>query len=216
MESHRSLNKNFTQSRKEITPLPQCKSATFDLRPSTFDLRPSLILERNNMKVSVAPYNTDWPRIYEAEANKLREVPGKQFVDIHHIGSTAVPGMPAKPVIDIMMLVWNIETVDACNEKFVRLGYEAMGEYGISGRRFFRKGDKTRTHHVHVFEANSSEAERHLAFRDYLIAHPDEALEYGQLKQRLAQRFPNDIEAYIDGKNDFIKELEQKALKWYK
>ncbi|MEB3233517.1 MAG: GrpB family protein, partial [Leptolyngbyaceae bacterium] len=96
------------------------------------------------------------------------------------------------------------------------LGYEAMGEYGIPGRRYFRKhnSEGNRTHHLHIFQAESAEIHRHLAFRDYMIAHPDAAQAYSQLKQRLAAAHPTDIEAYMDGKDDFIKTMEQKALHW--
>lgn len=87
---------------------------------------------------------------------------------------------------------------------------------GISGRRYFRKGEDNRTHHVHIFQFNSKDVERHLAFRDFLRQHTDDAKRYGELKEMLAERFPNDIEAYMDGKNDFIKCLEKKAIKWYR
>ena len=96
------------------------------------------------------------------------------------------------------------------------LGYEAKGEVGILGRRYFRKNSPSgiRTHQVHAFAANSSEGERHLAFRDYMIAHPAEAQEYGELKRKLAREHPDDITAYSDGKEPFIKEHEARAIAW--
>ncbi len=93
------------------------------------------------------------------------------------------------------------------------LGYEALGEFGLPGRRYFRKGDNPRTHQVHVFQEGDVQVGRHLAFRDYLVAHPAEAAAYGELKARLAARFAGDYEAYMDG---FIKETERRALCWYR
>ena len=91
-----------------------------------------------------------------------------------------------------------------------------MGEYGIPGRRYFRKFNASgnHTHQVHAFQTASAEVKRHLAFRDYMIAHPIEAQAYGELKRRLAIEHPDDIEAYIDGKESFIKEHEAKAIIW--
>ena len=97
-----------------------------------------------------------------------------------------------------------------------KLGYEAMGEFGLSGRRYFRKENPSgiRTHQVHIYETNSPEIKRHLAFRDYMIAHPENAEQYSQLKQKLAQKHPYDIEGYMDGKDEFVKRMEKKAMEW--
>jgi N-acetylglutamate synthase-like GNAT family acetyltransferase len=96
------------------------------------------------------------------------------------------------------------------------LGYEAKGEFGIPGRRYFRLDDATglRTHQVHSFEIRSHNVIRHLAFRDYMRAHADIAAEYGELKQRLARENPHDMAAYIDGKDFFVKNHERRALHW--
>lgn len=96
------------------------------------------------------------------------------------------------------------------------LGYEVMGEYGIPGRRYFRKDNRegTRTHHIHAFEAGSAEVERHLAFRDYMIAHPGDAQRYSELKRRLAEKHPQSIDGYMDGKDGFIKEMDRRAAQW--
>ncbi|MGB6017650.1 MAG: GrpB family protein [Nodosilinea sp.] len=96
------------------------------------------------------------------------------------------------------------------------LGYEAMGEFGLSGRRYFRKDNAKgdRTHHVHAFQAGSSEIDRHLAFRDFMITHPDCAQQYSDLKRALAAQYPEDIDSYMDGKDEFVKSMEQRALQW--
>ena len=167
------------------------------------------------MRVVVTNYNPKWPRMFEAETDMIREVFGDELLAVHHIGSTSVPGLKAKPIIDIMPLVKNIEIVDKFNDKMIALGYEPMGEYGIPGRRFFRKGGDHRTHHIHIFQLGSTEVQRHLALPEYLLQHADDAKSYGELKESLAESFPNDIEAYMDGKNDFVKNLERKAIKWY-
>lgn len=166
------------------------------------------------MRVVVNHYNPQWPGMFEAEATRIRDIFGEELLALHHIGSTSVPGLKAKPIIDMIPVVQNIDVVDQYNDKMIALGYEPMGEFGIPGRRYFRKGGDDRTHHVHVFQAGSAEIERHLVFRDYLRQHPEDAKKYGELKQSLAERFPYDIEAYMDGKDQFIKDLEQEALKW--
>lgn len=165
-------------------------------------------------QVRVVPYDPRWPVEYAAEAARLREVFGPLAPAIHHIGSTSVPGLCAKPVIDILIEVSDIGAVDSLAPAMVALGYEALGEFGLPGRRYFRKGGDRRTHHVHVFGAGTSEAARHLALRDYLRARPDKAAAYGRLKTELALRHPADIEAYMDGKDAFVKELEAEALAW--
>jgi len=168
------------------------------------------------MKVEVVPYDPTWRDAFVEEAKDItaalggaiRETIPTGIAAIHHIGSTAIPGIYAKPIIDILVEVNDLAQVDARNAAMEALGYEAMGEFGISGRRFFRKHSSTgvRTHHVHIFEQGSSESDRHLAFRDYMIAHPDEAQQYSQLKRSLANTYPDDRESYMDGKDSFIKE----------
>ena len=167
------------------------------------------------MFVEVVPYCTKWPEQYRQEAEAISQILGDKLVAIHHIGSTSVPGLAAKPIIDIMPVVHQIETVDNLSAGFEALGYEVMGEFGIPGRRYFRKGIERRTHQIHIFEQSDQEnILRHLAVRDYLRTHPEAAGAYAKLKMQLAAQFPFDIEAYCDGKDAFVKELEQKALQW--
>jgi GrpB-like predicted nucleotidyltransferase (UPF0157 family) len=167
-------------------------------------------------QVIVVPHNPEWSRQFEQESLAIREALGDNFVAIHHVGSTAIPRIHAKPIIDMLTEVVNIERVDDQAEHLATLGYKAMGEYGIPGRRYFRKHNAAgeRTHHLHVFTTGSLEVLRHLAFRDYMITHPADAQAYSQLKQQLAAAHPTDIEAYMDGKDGFIKEMECKALEW--
>nr|WP_148929691.1 GrpB family protein [Paenibacillus methanolicus] len=171
--------------------------------------------ERFRRNVEVSPPDANWPARYREEAEKLRRVLGPELAAIHHIGSTSIPGMHAKPIIDVLVEVRDIEAVDAYNDQMRRLGYQPKGENGIPLRRYFNKGGARRTHHVHVFQAGSEHVIRHLAFRDYLTAHPDDAKRYADLKIELARQFPSDMHAYIEGKDALAKELEAKALDWH-
>jgi GrpB-like predicted nucleotidyltransferase (UPF0157 family) len=172
------------------------------------------------MKVHVVPPNLGWPAEFKAEAERIRAALGNRVVAVHHIGSTAIPGIHAKPVIDILLEVDDLAALDArsASAAMVELGYEPKGEFGIPGRRYFRKDSAqgVRTHHVHAFKVGDAGIERHLAFRDYLIAHRAIAESYTVLKQRLADSHPDDVEAYMDGKDAFIKEHEAKAIAWRK
>ena len=135
-------------------------------------------------KIVVVDYRPEWAEAFQREAARIAKVLGENMVAIHHIGSTSVPGLCAKPIIDIMPVVRDIGAVDECNEGFIALGYTPMGEFGIPGRRYFHKGGDERTHHVHVFAEENKEAiERHLAVPAYLRAHADEARAYGELKK---------------------------------
>lgn len=168
------------------------------------------------MRVVVNEHNENWDQKFKEESQKLKDILGDEIVEIHHIGSTSVKGLKAKPIIDIMPIVKDIEKVDSFNEQMGAIGYEGLGENGIKGRRYFRKGGEYRTHQVHVFQTdNHEDIDRHLAVRDYLRTHPEEAKQYGDLKERLAKQFPNDIESYVEGKDAFVKALENRALTWY-
>ncbi|MDO8270589.1 MAG: GrpB family protein [Gammaproteobacteria bacterium] len=166
--------------------------------------------------ILVVKHNPDWARLFEQEAHRIRLAVGGTAVQIHHIGSTAISHTKAKPVIDILLEATSLDSLDQKNQSLEALGYEAKGEFGIPGRRYFRLDDATgrRTHQIHAFEAGVQNVIRHIAFRDYMRAHPPIAVEYGELKERLARENPNDMEAYIDGKDSFVKEHERRALLW--
>ena len=166
-------------------------------------------------KIEVVDYRPEWAAMFKEEAKKIRKILGKNCIGIYHIGSTSVKDLPAKPVIDIMPVVKDISLVDAHNKEFEDLGYECRGEFGIPGRRFYAKGGDNRTHHIHVFEqSNQTDIQRHIAVRDYLNFHPDTAAEYASLKKKLASEFPFDNDGYCDGKEEYMKLLEEKALRY--
>lgn len=166
-------------------------------------------------KMTVTPYDEAWVHQFSQEAKILRELFGEELIDIHHIGSTAVPGLKAKPIIDMLPVVKDIARIDTFNESMRQLGYEPRGEFGLEGRRYFPKGGDNRTHHVHIYQTGHPAIDRHLAFRDFLRAHPEAAIEYGNLKEELALRYSNDPASYVSGKEAWVIATQQKALAWY-
>ena len=162
----------------------------------------------------VVPYQPDWPEAFAREHRALEEALGEVLVSAHHMGSTSVPGLAAKPVIDILLEVSGLEALDRRSGAVEALGYQAMGEFGMDGRRYFRRGVAPRTHHIHAYEAGNDEVHRHMVFPRYLRAHDDVAAAYGALKLKLGAAYANDRDAYCDAKDPFIKEHEARALAW--
>jgi GrpB-like predicted nucleotidyltransferase (UPF0157 family) len=162
------------------------------------------------------PYSHDWPRQFEREAQRLRGLLGAELIAVHHIGSTAIPGLAAKPIIDLLPVVCQIERVDPLTPAFEAAGYRAWGEYGLSGRRYFTRDDAAglRTHNIHVYGEGNADFHRHLAFRDFLRAHPTLQREYEQVKRRAYTLHPADIERYNDAKDAWIKRVEREAIEW--
>jgi GrpB-like predicted nucleotidyltransferase (UPF0157 family) len=164
---------------------------------------------------AVVPYDPAWAAAYQAAAAEIAAVLGAELVAIHHAGSTAIPGIRAKPIIDLVVEVRQLDAMDAAAEALGALGYVAWGEHGIPLRRFFTKSSgPMRTHNLHSFPIGHPEIRRMLNFRDYLWVHPDDAQAYSQLKQDLARRFPTDIESYTLGKTVFIEEIVRRAEAW--
>jgi len=166
------------------------------------------------LKVRLSEYDENWNKLFEDEVQFLSGVFGDEVIRFEHFGSTSVPGMNAKPVIDMMCLVNDIEKIDTFNDQMHSLGYDVAGEWGIQGRRLFRKGGKNRTHHIHVYQFDNPQIERHLVFRDYLRTHPGEVERYKRLKNELAQKY-DDTADYSKAKKPFVKEMEQRALRWF-
>lgn len=166
------------------------------------------------MKVRLSAFNENWTRMFIEEADSLREIFGNEIVAFEHFGSTSVQGLKAKPVIDMMCIVKDIEKIDSFNEQMAGLGYDVAGEWGIEGRRLFRKGGENRTHHIHVYEINNPQIERHLIFRDYLRSHPEEVQLYSNFKVELAAQFEH-TSGYSPAKKAFVSEMEKRALEWF-
>ncbi len=168
------------------------------------------------MNPLVIPHDPQWAQLFIREQTALREALGNLSIAIHHIGSTSIPDILAKPIIDILIEVASLDGLDTKNAAMQSLGYEVMGEFGIETRRYFRKSNAQgiRTHHIHAFETGSPHLQRHLAFRDYLIAYPAKAQEYSRLKADLVAGGNTPPEVYINGKSPFIKETESQAISW--
>ncbi len=163
--------------------------------------------------ITVTDYNPLWAIKFEEDSLLIKDIIADNCIAIYHIGSTSVPGLAAKPIIDIMVVVKSLEKVDDVAEDFLKIGYEYLGEFGIAGRRYLRKGGDERTHQIHIFQADDwNNIVRHLAFRDYMRTHEKERDEYAKIKIALAHRFPYDIDGYCDGKENFVREMEKLAL----
>lgn len=168
-------------------------------------------------RVAIVEYDPRWPLLYESAANELRQALAPWLVAIEHIGSTAVPGLAAKPVIDILVGVTSLEKASDIVRGVEALGYEYVAEHEsqFPDRRYFQRLSPTsqRSHHVHVVErSNLDWWDRHIAFRDWLKAHPEDRDRYAHLKRQLAEEFESDRAAYTDGKSDFVLELERKSM----
>jgi len=165
------------------------------------------------MRVHMVPHDPNWRQKFQQEAERVSAAAGSNVVAVHHVGSTAIPAIYAKPIIDLLLVVRDLAALDERQPMMEALGYEARGEYGIPGRRFFRRDNEhgDRTHQIHAFEDGSPQIARHLAFRDYMIAHPEAAEAYSDLKRDLAAKYPEDIEAYMDGKDEFIQEIDRRT-----
>lgn len=166
-------------------------------------------------EVKMVPHSTRWAGQFKRAAQRLRSILGDEVVAVDHIGSTSIPGIYAKPIIDILVEVRDIARVDAYNAAMARYNYHARGEFGIPGRRFFFKGLlEIHTQHVHIFQNGSPQIALHLNFRDFMRTHPQEAQDYSELKISLANQFPQDIIGYMGGKDAFIKEMNERASWW--
>ena len=163
----------------------------------------------------IAEYDPTWPEAYTVAAGELASVLGPWVVAIEHIGSTAVPGLAAKPVIDIQVGVRSLDDAAAIVDAVRSLGYEYVPELEaeLPERRYFRRWlDGHRTHQIHLVErTNRTWWERHVAFRDWLRTHDDDRERYAALKRRLALEHPDDLGAYTDGKTAFVQAIERQA-----
>ena len=170
------------------------------------------MLGLDRKSVGLAPHRAEWKTLFESEANLLREAAGKYAVAIEHIGSTAVSGLVAKPIIDILVGVQKLEDAEKCIAQLTEIGYEYRGEQGIAKRFYFRKGNAdVSTHHLNIVEMTSEFWRGHLLFRDYLRQHADAAQSYGELKRGLALKHKGNRPAYTEAKADFIKSVLEKA-----
>jgi GrpB-like predicted nucleotidyltransferase (UPF0157 family) len=172
---------------------------------------PSSLLDQGmRSTVRVVPYDTTWPLEFEAEMARIERACDGLPIRLEHIGSTSIPGLAAKPVIDILAGRPGTVAGSAYVAAFKQLGYEHKGAYGIPGRNYFRKGTP-RTHHVHLVSWSSDLWRDHLLFRDYLRTHPEIAREYETIKRELATMYLQDKEKYTDAKGPFVRSIVRRA-----
>ncbi|MVM30190.1 GrpB family protein [Spirosoma sp. HMF4905] len=167
--------------------------------------------------VVIETYNPDWPVWAQRESDRFYQVLEPNLITVEHIGSTSVPGLAAKPIIDLMPIVYSLDILDQQRSLVEGLGYEWYGEYGIAQRRFCTLTDANgnRLINVHFFAETSPDITRHLAFRDYLRTHPAVVEAYQQEKRRAASLHPFDSLAYNVEKADWVRNHEADALNWF-
>ena len=164
-------------------------------------------------KVIVVPYDPQWAREFERIAAELWRALGDCALAIEHVGSTSVEGLSAKPVIDIDVVMRDYHSFEAIKERLAQIGYEHEGDLGIKERHAFKYGEKPHLmkHHLYVCPAYSAELQRHLAFRDYLRAHPQDRDWYGAVKTLAAARYPEDIDRYMVAKSPCAVEIIRRS-----
>jgi GrpB-like predicted nucleotidyltransferase (UPF0157 family) len=162
----------------------------------------------------ICDYDPQWPAMFEAERLRIQQKLGHLVREIHHVGSTAVLGIKAKPEIDLLIVVNSISEINAINSSMAELGYDVRGECGIEGRHYYSKNSQSaRTHKAHVCEISHSNVARQIAFRDYMRDHPKDAEEYAVLKMRLAKSNSKGMAEYLEGKQSYIERITNMALR---
>ena len=154
--------------------------------------------------IVVVDYDSSWPEEFERLRSRIWPVVSDVALSVEHVGSTAVPGLAAKPVIDVSVVVRTASDVPLAIERLASLGYAHRARLGIEGREAFDSPPGSAAHHLYLCPRDSPGLANHLAVRDHLRTHPEAAKEYGELKKRLAGQFPHDIDGYVNGKTDFL------------
>jgi len=172
--------------------------------------------------IEVVDYDPVWITAFEEEAALLTVVFGQRVIEVHHIGSTAVPGLDAKPIIDILVILNHTYDINSFDRAMEDVGYRVRGECldatipGTPGRFYFTKETNgVRSHHVHVYAKGHREILDKLAFRDYLRAHRNKAAAYAELKRRIAAQYRFDNVGYMRAKDGFVKSALLEARRWY-
>lgn len=165
-------------------------------------------------KIIIVPYNPEWPDLFRELGRSIRDALGDVAVRIDHIGSTAIPGLAAKPIIDIQISVRSFEPLDAFKEPLHRIGFQYIPDNPDLTKRYFREMPGSRRTHIHVRREGSWSEQFMLLFRDYLRCHPDDCREYANLKYDLAEKYRENRQGYVDAKGPFIWKMMQKANEW--
>jgi GrpB-like predicted nucleotidyltransferase (UPF0157 family) len=162
--------------------------------------------------VIVLDYDPNWPGLFHSLRKRIADALGDMAAAIEHVGSTAVPDLAAKPIIDIDVLLASETMLPAAIERLASLGYIHRGNLGIPEREAFFAAANDPPHHLYVCPPCSAEFRRHIAFRDYLRARPKDAKIYGDLKIALAERFRDDRSAYNTAKGEFVAEMTSRGV----
>ncbi|MGB2762332.1 MAG: GrpB family protein [Minisyncoccales bacterium] len=175
-------------------------------------MRKAKIIGLQRGKVKLSPYVPEWKRLYKKEEKLLCSSIGKYIEDIQHVGSTSIPGVKSKPIIDIAIGVKSLRIGRKCIKPLEKLGYEYKGDAGIAGRHFFAKGSKmNRIYYIHIEKLNDKLWKNHIVFRDYLRRHKEAIKEYNKLKEKLAKEHKDDRDTYTIKKATFIQRILRKA-----
>ena len=162
--------------------------------------------------IIVVDYDPEWPKVFAMLRDRIAAPLGDVAAAIEHVGSTAVPGLAAKPIIDIHVLLASAGGLQHAIERLAPLGYEHEGDLGVIGREAFKHAPDLPVHHLYVCLPDCAEYGRNIAFRDYLRAHSDSAQAYGALKIELAKRHRDDRKAYTAAKTDFVADIVRRAM----
>lgn len=168
--------------------------------------------------VELVPHNPGWHLLANQQSRLLADALGDLLVTVHHIGSTAIPSIAAKPILDLIPVVKSLEEFDQHRNSMEALGYQWRGEYGLVGRRYCTKADAVtglKSIHLHVYQLGSAAIDRHVAFRNYLLKRPELAQAYYQEKVRCQGLHHCDSQAYSQCKSEWIKLVEAEALSHY-
>ncbi|WP_186648392.1 GNAT family N-acetyltransferase [Fluviispira vulneris] len=178
----------------------------------------------NYSEIKIQAYDENWLQLFNNESEKIidslfsdenKSLMSREYCEVHHIGSTAIPGMPAKPVIDIMLELDDLNCIDYIKEKLALLNYTEFHAHVIPHYSYFsRKQNEDIAYHLHIRERGDAQINRHIHFRDYLIHHKEDAKEYAKIKYVLADKFYNNRNAYTTGKESFIQSIDRKAKVW--
>ena len=218
---------HLPNSKLVATAYPENSASQKVLKKAGFDFRFKMLLPNGkeifwyeiykNDAIEIVLYNAEWPHMADLEIKKLHEVlPADHILDIQHIGSTAIPGISAKPIIDIQIAVDSLPAIkQPAIDALKILGYEYWYENPDPERMFFVKGmppfGEKRSHHVHIVRPTSRHWQEKIQFRDYLLSHPEAVTEYAQLKTTLATQHRYDRELYTDSKTQFVNDILKKA-----
>jgi len=164
---------------------------------------------RKSTPIVLEEYDASWAREFEALREKIAGALGEVAAAIEHVGSTSVPGLAAKPIIDLDVLLRTEDEIPLAIERLAAIGYQHQGDLGVSGREAFRAPGSGFPHHLYV--CSPEQFRRHVAFRDFLRTHPEDAQAYARLKRELAREFADDRDAYTRGKSEFVEEILGRA-----